>query len=216
MKPQAAITAHNQTPRGVARLPKGGITLTPSGLPMSDHFFQATSFKVKKVGSNLIMLFGSQSAFAEETDTEYRLAVEIVFPIEMAVRYLYIVNWLEKSTASIDPFAAVLKNIVVKDLEQYTEPKSYRVPSGAGFRSFPSNFATMSISAGQGAIEFFEAPPGMLVEAYHQRNGWRPNSDVRAVLTVILPPVELYKLLESTLTILKPLAAGIEVEVERQ
>lgn len=210
MKPQHAHLQQN-TPRGIVKNAKG-IGITTSGLPMSDHFFQASSYRIKKVGANLAILFGAQSAFADDSDTEYKLAVEIVYPVEMAVRYLYLMNWKGKSSGSNESFSEVVRAIVSKDLTNYVEPKVYKVPHGNSFRSFPANFSIMSVSGGQGAIEFFEAPPGTIVEAIFQTNGWRPNSDVRAVLTVVLPPVELWKLLEEVQSILKDQASELGPE----
>jgi len=198
------IQSNQPTPRGIVRDAKG-IGITTVGLPMADHFFQASSYRLKKVGSNVAILFGAQSAFAEESETEYKLAVEIVYPVEMAVQYLYQLNWTGKSSASQESFAHVVQQIVQPDLVDYVSPKKYKLPGGSSFRSFPANFSIMTVSGGQGAIEFFEAPPGTIVEAIHQTNGWRPNSDVRAVLTVVLPPVELWKLLEEIKEVLQGL-----------
>lgn len=211
MKTPAHIHGQATVPRGIVKTPKG-IGITASGLPMSDHFFQATSYRIAKSSSDIVLMFGAQSAFADEADVEYRLAVEIVYPIEMAVRYLYALNWTGKSAGSNEPFAEVVKKMVSKDIANRTIPKIYKVPKGNSFRSFPSNFSTMSLSGGQAAIEFFEAPPGTIVEAFHQSNGWRPNSDVRAVLTVVLPPVELFALLEDLKKLLKGMAEDSDIE----
>lgn len=209
MKHNSPSNSSLQPPRGIVMDSKG-VGFTTVGLPMSEHFFQATSYRIKKVGSNIVLAFGSQSAFAEETDQEYRLAIEIVFPLEVASRFLYLQNWKLKSVGGKDPFANAVEKSVEKDLVNYTPPKKYKMPSGANFRSFPANFSIMSFSTGQGAIEFFEAPPGTLVEAFFQNAGWRPNSDVRAVLTVILPPVELYHFLLETKELLEPYVADLK------
>lgn len=196
------ISAQQTTPRGIIRDSKG-VSITTIGLPMSDYFFQANSFKMKRFGSNLIMQFGAQSAFPEDDDTEYRLAVEIVFPLETANKYLYDINWNQQSIGHKDSFGYIVEQSVKDELANYVPPKEYKTPKGSNFRSFPANVALMSLSIGQGAIEFFEAPPGLIVEAIHQKSGWRPNSDVRAILTVVLPPVELYRFLDSAREILK-------------
>lgn len=201
MKHNPATNSGQQPPRGVV-IDSKGIALTTVGLPMADHFFQATSFKVARVGSNLVMAFGAQTAFPDESDQEYRLAIEIVCPIEAAVRYLYLQNWKARSISGAEPFAISVEKAVSKELPSYVEPKKYKMPSGANFRSFPSNFSIMSLSTGQATIEFFQAHPGMLVEAVYKKAGWRPNSDVRAILTVVMPPVELYKFLVETKNIL--------------
>jgi hypothetical protein len=215
MKHNPATTGSQPIPRGIIRDSKG-VAFTTSGLPMADHFFQATSFMIKRVGSSLHMAFGAQSAFADPSDTEFKLAIEIVYPIEMAVRYLYKLNWEEKSAGSSEPFATILEKVTKKDLSNYEPPKTYKIPSGANFRNFPANFAIMSLSTGQGAIEFFEGPPGMLVEAFYQKTGWRPNSDVRAVLNVILPPVELYRFLVAIKETLKDIPIPNEDEKENE
>lgn len=190
--------------------------MTTAGLPMADHFFQATSFRIKQLGSNLHMVFGAQSAFAEESDQEYRLAIEIVYPIEMAVRYLYNLNWKQNSLGSTESFGDILGKIVAKEIPNYIAPKIYKIPTGSNFRSFPSNLSIMYISTGQASIEFFEAPPGVLVEAIHQKSGWRPNSDVRAILTVVLPPVELYKFLCDTKMILEAASSSYNLDEETE
>lgn len=194
MSKRYMMDSSNQTPRGIIRSSRG-VAITPVGLPMADHFFQATGYRIKQISSNLHLVFGAQTAFPDEADFEYRLAIEIVYPVEMAVRYLKRLNWDAPSSGSNEPFAKVVEKAVSKELDGYSPPKTYRVPAGSNFRSFPSNFSIMSISTGQASIEFFEAPPGMLVEAFHQKSGWRPNSDVRAILTVVLPPMELYRML---------------------
>lgn len=211
MKQIPVMNSSQQTPRGIVKDSKG-VGLTTSGLPMADHFFQATSYRLKQVGSNLHMVFGAQSAFAEETDEEYRLAIEIVYPLEMAVKYLYDLNWKQNSVGSSESFGKVLEKVVAKELLNYTPPKKYKVPSGSSFRSFPSNFSIMSISTGQASIEFFEAPPGLLVEAFHQKSGWRPNSDVRAILTVVMPPIELYKFLFETKKLLETASSSFKLD----
>ncbi len=194
--------SNSQPPRGIF-IDSKGVGFTSVGLPMAEHFFQATSYRLARVGSNLVIAFGSQSAFAEETDQEYRLAIEIVFPLEVAVQFLFIQNWIMKSASGKETFAFAVEQAVKDEIANYQAPKKYKMPSGSSFRSFPSNFSVMSHSLGQGAIEFFEAPPGTMVEAFYGKT-WRPNSDVRAVLTVILPPVELYRLLQECKTMLEP------------
>lgn len=214
MKNRPTSHSGEQPPKGIVMDSKG-IGFTASGLPLADHFFQATSYRVTQVGSNLIMAFGAQTAFASELDTDYRLAIEIVFPVEVAARFLFYQNWKMNSVGSEESFAKAVEKAVEKDLLGYVKPKKYNMPTGSSFRSFPSNFSIMSLSTGQGTIEFFEAPPGVLVEAIYKKSGWRPNSDVRSILTVVLPPIELYQFLIETKNILEKVKIkndGLEVE----
>ncbi len=185
-----AVVSGPSAPRGIVVGSKGGVAFTTAGLEMADHFFHATGFRMKQRGSDLHVVFGSQSAFSED-DEEYRLAIEIIFPVEMAKLFLYKVNWVDKSVGSDKPFAEVVAEQTQQALQRNSAPREYKIPKGNSFRSFAANFALMSLSTGQGAIEFFEAPPGTIVEAIFKNAGWRPNSDVRPILTIILSPLEL-------------------------
>lgn len=212
MKRPASTTSSHPPPRGIIRTSKG-VGITTLGLPMADHFFQATGYRLARLGSNVHLIFGSQTAAADEEDKEYRLAIEMVYPLEMAAKYLYKINWDMASAGSKDPFAKVLEKSVANELPNYVPPKKYKVPSGNSYRSFACNFSIMSLSTGQAAIEFFEAPPGTVVEATFQKHGWRPNSDVRAILNVVLSPIELYRMLVDLKEHLKDVPVTLE-EIE--
>jgi hypothetical protein len=214
-KAMSISNGSQQSPKGII-LNSKGIALTSVGLPMADHFFQATSYRIKQVGSNLHMVFGAQSAFAEDTDQEYRLAIEMVYPIEMAIKYIYQLNWKQSSLGSSESFGDILQKVVAKEIPNYIAPKKYRIPTGSNFRSFPSNFSVMYISTGQASIEFFEAPPGSLVDALFQKTGWRPNSDVRAILTVVMPPIELHNFLSETKQILEKVSPSYASDDEKE
>lgn len=200
MNQRNVVAPGNAAKTGIVMSPDGsGYAVDWTELPVSDHFFLATSCHLKRESTGLRMLFGTASSF--ETSDHYDLAVEIHFPIHEAKIYLHKSVFIELSGDGKRTYYEAIKDALKKlDLDPDNLPpekvKKLPVNKNASFRIFPANFAAMSFSGTQALIEFFEVTPE-LVHFMTKRNKVRPYSGVKPVLSVILDTVIMFQFMES-------------------
>lgn len=198
------------------------ISFNAQSLPASDHFFFASDLVVTSHAGQLHVVFGQRPSIS--ASKEFRLAIEIIFPLFNAVDFLYDNVWskpgLNGAGLFIDSIrqSASLSNMfedeAVKEPSQLAD-EEWTLPKDPNcFRMFPSNFAAVTISAGQSMIEFFEGSPDLMVSLTHQRS-IRPNEGVKSVVSVILPPLLLLKFFETTRPILER-CKGIRERIESE
>ena len=178
---------------------ESAFTVSLETLPAAEHFFYATNFLSAIQNGHFHLIVGFRSA-VEQAGT-FRLAIELVMPLKAAKKCLATSIWSSMSSNGRATFiesvkAEIVSNSAIYSNSSATDRETYQLPSDANsFRSFPANIATSSISHGQVMIEFFDAPPDMVVNMLH-RSVVRANAQVRSVVGVILSPplaMELFK-----------------------
>ncbi len=205
-KQQKVISYANVSKTGLVMSPDGsGYAVDWTVLPVSDHFFLATSCHIKKDLTGIHILFGTASSFEESE--HYDLAVELHFPIHEAKLFLYNSVFVELGGNGKIPFYESVKEALNKlnvgSLLE-TENKMRKLPTNknASFRMFPANFAAMSYSGTQALVEFFEVTPE-LVHFVTTRTQTRPHSGVKPVISIILDTVVLFQFMSQCRDLLK-------------
>lgn len=171
-----------------------GFSFSSHNLPCSDHFFSASDYLLDMDSENVFILFGQKSRFRKEADGDFRLAIEIVFTRELAMDFLYKAVFEVPCINSDKPFFDAIQNSyeVLSKNTKFHYGEVGNAPKDPSFsRTFSANYATASLSASQGLIEFFEASPDLIVNLI-TNNGSRPNMGVKSVVSVLAPASLLY------------------------
>lgn len=185
-------------------------SFAPNDLPASDHYFRANFFKSKIEFGELVLLFGQVSSFSNEE--RFKAAVEISFPIKLAVDILVRNIWDNPSMDGVSVFMEILeKHLETFPAYQYKDGggsrdlvRNYDLPLDTStYRAFSANFVSASLSHGQAMLEFFEASPNLLANLVHSKN-LRPNDGLKPVLAIILPPDVLAAFFRNTKNLLEP------------
>ncbi|MBT7567286.1 hypothetical protein HN630_00085 [archaeon] len=192
-----AMTSQIDHIPGLAIRGDGAIGFTTDTLPASEHFFDATHFAMDDSGENIVILFGQKSSFSKEN--KYNLAIEVSIPRHFVETFLHKAIFNSPGIGEDRPFIESVdeqySGLVKQDQRAFDE--LLELPSDSNsFRRFSSNFMTVSLSGGQGLVEFFEVPPDLLVNIVHSRNirkGASAKSVVSVLTNVSLLKAMLYK-----------------------
>ena len=89
-------------------------------------------------------------------------------------------------------------------MDDNADSSDFMIPQDNRFRKFPANFVTTSMSLAQGMMEFFEAPPNMIVDMLHNKKT-RPNASVKHIVSIIMQPALMLHFFNRTKGLLEPL-----------
>lgn len=183
------------------------IAISPRLLEPATNFFCADHFRLKVNGSHLEIMFGQVNSFSEQKDLT--LAIQVTFPIEMAIASFYEMAWVNPGSSGLAPFAETLKNVVNKSISSYgagvtnSNFESYSLPPQSESRKFATNFATCAYSNGEATIDFYQVSPQLIHYALNT-NSVRPNERIQNIFAVVLTLELLFEFLNASKELLLP------------
>ncbi len=208
-------TVYKDSLRGIKfNRDKTAFTFTHHDVEAPQFYFKANDFQVRVDESHIHILFGQKSHF--EKRASYRSAIEISLPLKHAK--LYLVDGIFTKTGLDKKFT------FAQNLERdpnvkgaLTEEAASQVALPASddmYRSFDANYATSSVSNGQGEIEFMFASPSTM--AYLANNlPSRESAGLKSVVAVTMSPRILYRLFVEIRNLLNDKnVESLEVEIE--
>ncbi len=182
-------------------MPAPGILKGPSfvaieieGVPRVENFFYSNAFEVRRVGSEVRILFAQVSHFFSNPNLLDLL--EIVCPIDSMIdHFKQSIFELSEDSNKKRPFYETLADTCTKYAKKYVSENedSYEINESwlsqvqNDWRQYGANYTYVSLSRGQAMIEFFEANPALLAGTIKDRKV-RPGDGVRSVASVIMVP----------------------------
>ena len=159
------------------------------------YYFSASDCRQKYSSNQLVLLFGSNSAF-EEDSANFDQAVELILPVT-AVKDSFIESvWHRNSLLKDEPFVTTVRNALsheeIRQAESYVCERRLPKDRGSSFRRFNANYSASTIFNAQCAIEFFQIPFDYI--RYRAGQKLRPGDQVRSILTVVMDSILAYSL----------------------